>query len=107
MKLKGTGGSLSPLKSSSAHVIGRLLDGDLFATGSPHRCCVSNADYQMNRRPLCKIARQNAKLEEFPCPVQFQAADAIARLEQYRRMITLEEAVAILSGRSRLWPADS
>jgi hypothetical protein len=27
MKLKGTGGSLSPLKSSSAHVNGRLLGG--------------------------------------------------------------------------------
>ena len=29
MNLKGTGGSLSPLKSPSAHVIGRLLDGDV------------------------------------------------------------------------------
>jgi hypothetical protein len=41
LKLKGTGGSLNPLKSPSAHVIGRLLDGNLLGAsrsiGASHR----------------------------------------------------------------------
>ena len=32
-------------------------------------------------------------------PSSIQTADAVARLEQYRRMITLDEAVEILTGR--------
>jgi hypothetical protein len=32
-------------------------------------------------------------------PSSIQTADAVAKLEQYRRMITLDEAVEILTGR--------